>query len=119
MSETIALLDRSGARHPGTAIVRRRSEAARVGAVMASLAGGITLAVPAVVIPPHGAISFAVMLFSGIAAYALWTRRATLDRVDATCAACQAAIEADALGTWSDDVWIRCPQCRAPYRIVP
>jgi hypothetical protein len=88
MPETIALQDRSGARHPGTATVQRRSEAARVGAVMASLVGGVILAVPAVLIPPHGAMSFAVMLFSAIAAYALWTKRATIDRIDATCAAC-------------------------------
>ena len=40
MPETIALQDRSGARHPGTATVQRRSEAARVGAVMDYLTEG-------------------------------------------------------------------------------
>lgn len=115
--EPLELRPRSGVPVMAQAVVRRVAPALRTTRTALIAGGGLVLAVPAIVLPPHGLFSIGVVAVSGIAAYVAWTRGLAIARVDATCGKCGVAFTVAELGGWSDDQWVRCTACGEPYRV--
>ena len=116
-TESIELRPRSGPQIIGSAQVRRTAAPWRTGrSVLIGVCGGM-VAIVAVVVPPHGVFSLAVASFTGLSAYVAWSRGFAIGRLTATCGKCGAPFSVEELGSWSDDLWVRCVECKEPYRL--
>lgn len=77
---------------------------------------GLGLAIPAVMLPPHGVVSALILGVAGLGAWVLWSRAAFVDALTFTCA-CGAPVHLEQVGVWTEDTWVRCPACAAPWRV--
>ncbi len=117
VEEPLELTPRSGAPVAARAVVHRVAPGWRTARSALIAGSGVAMAVPAVVLPPHGLFSIGALAVGGIAAYVAWTRGLAIARVHATCVKCGAAFTVTDLGGWSDDQWVRCTGCAEPYRV--
>jgi hypothetical protein len=78
---------------------------------------GLLVAIPAIILPPHGFFSLLALVAGGLAAYVAYARGLSVGAMTGTCGKCGAKMDIPAIGAWSDDQWVRCPSCKEPWKV--
>lgn len=119
MREPVTIEDRDKQTAEGTADIARYGSSKRLVTALGVAIGGTVLGLCTIVIPGvHFVAPWLLPLLSiGIAFY-LYGRKGVCAGVQVDCPACKASIEAEG-GPWEEPMWVRCPECQAPLKVIP